>query len=392
MSKAKSYVKFMLIAGLVFGIFFGIGAALTSLYVDYQAEIADDEEDNDSEPVKDGKRTDILVLGVDARPGEERSRSDTMLLVSIDPKINKVAVVSILRDTRVEVQGSHLDKICTANYVGGPEYAVEIVEKLMKRDISYYVEMDFNGFKDIIDALGGVNINVPWRMYKPSEDIDLYPGLQKLDGRQALAFVRFRDYVNADVDRATQQQEFMKALAKEILQPKTILKLRTLSEEINKYVDTNLEVKDVLKMLTWAPGFSADSIITQTIPGYFYDKRDDDGNLLMSYWIADEDSLDTLVDDMFAGKTIPVVQASPYHVQVAKNDNNKNDKVTEENGDSQDPESDSGSRETTKDDSSNISNETDDKLSEQRSQLPSPGHGGEIDSPVLNGAGPEGYI
>jgi LCP family protein required for cell wall assembly len=376
MSKAKKYLKFMLIAGLVFGLFFSIGAGLTSLLVDYRTETADKEEDEEAAQAKDGKRTDILVLGVDARMGDERSRSDTMLLVSIDPKLNKVAVVSILRDTRVEIQGSHLDKICTANYVGGPEYAVEVVEKLMNRDIQYYVKMDFNGFRDIIDTLGGVNINVPWRMYKPSEDIDLYPGLQKLDGRQALAFVRFRDYINADVDRASQQQEFIKALSKEILQPKTITKLPALMKEINKCVETNLKTSDMLKMATWAPGFNADSVITQTIPGYFYDKRDDEGNLLVSYWVADKDKLGTLVDDMFAGKTIPVVQSSPYPVQVAKSDKKNQD--SEEKGESQ----------TNATDSNNTG--TPDKDIE-RSQLPSPGHGGEIEAPPA-GTGPEGYI
>jgi len=185
----------MICAGLIFGICFGIGSGLTSLIVNHMAEADEQPQEVEEEILErqDGERTNILVLGVDARPGETTSRSDTMILVSVDPKLNKAAVVSIPRDTKVTIKGA-TEKICAANALGGPQLAVSTVEDLMGIDIDYWVEMDFNGFKKIVDTLGGVTITVPQRMYKPSEGIDLQPGTKKLNGSEALAFVRFRDY------------------------------------------------------------------------------------------------------------------------------------------------------------------------------------------------------
>ena len=223
MEKLRNYLKFMLAAGLAFGLFFGIGCGVTSFF---NASEPDEAVPVDQEVVakQEGNRTNILVMGVDARPGEDRSRSDTMMLVSIDPKINKVAVISIPRDTKVKIKGSS-NRIAAANFIGGPELAVTTVEELLEVKIDNYITADFNGFKEIIDTLGGVTITVPERMYKPSEDIDLNPGTQKLNGRQALGLVRYRDYVTGDIQRTAQQQEFIKALAAEVLKPATITKL-----------------------------------------------------------------------------------------------------------------------------------------------------------------------
>ncbi len=315
MKKTLLYARYAAGAVLVFLLFFAMGSAISS-YVK-ASSTADDNTDEDTVLVEeDGERTNVLVLGVDARPGDENSRSDTMLLVSIDPQLDKVAVISIPRDTRVDVPGSPLDKICTANYAGGPEYAVTIVEDFMDIDIDYYVEADFNGFKDVIDTIGGVTINVPQRMYKPSEGIDLYPGTQKLDGYQALAFVRYRDYEYGDIERTSYQQEFLIALADELLQPKTITKLPALIKEVKSFVKTDLGLTQMLKMASWAPGFTSASIITQTLPGYFHDVYNDEGIMEQSYWVADREEAARLIDNLFEGKTVAVMQISPYPVYV----------------------------------------------------------------------------
>ena len=126
MAKTKSYLKYIFIAGLIFGVFFGIGSGLSHiLYADRDSDPAVEEEETADKP-KDGKRTKILVLGVDARPGETNSRSDTMILVTIDPRLDKAAIVSIPRDTRVQLKGGAVDKICAVNYLGGPKYAVKL--------------------------------------------------------------------------------------------------------------------------------------------------------------------------------------------------------------------------------------------------------------------------
>ncbi len=368
MSRIKSYFKFMLVSGLIFGVFFGVGAGLAS-YVQNVWKNAGQNEESVAFDSESGKRTNILVLGVDARPGEENSRSDTMMLVSIDPKLDKAAVVSIPRDTKVEIEGSSLDKVCAANFVGGPEYAVEVVENLMGTNIDYYVEVDFNGFKKIIDTLGGVTINVPQRMYKPSENIDLYPGKQRLNGEQALAFVRYRDYVYGDIQRTSQQQEFIRALADEILQAKTIPKVPQLVKQVNRYVTTNLKLNDMLKIASWGIGLKGDSIITQTLPGYFYDKFDGQGNLIQSYWIADKGQVQNLFDNMFAGKTVAVVQASPYPVTVPRVE-----KQNQEEQNMGEGNQGSGAEEEQQPVNNSGTALEEYERNVERSQLPSPGH------------------
>ena len=310
--KMKSYLQFMLMMGLVFGIFYALGVGLVSAFIPGTEQALN----NDPSAIADKKRTNILILGVDARPGDINSRSDTLILASIDPTRNKVAVVSIPRDTQINgAAGSGMDKINSANVTGGPQLAVKEVERLMGEKVDYYVEMNFEGFKKIVDTLGGVSINVDQRMYKPTEDINLQPGVQRLDGSDALAFVRYRGYVQGDIERTAHQQEFIKALGKELLQPATIAKLPQLIREANTYVDTNLRLTDMLKMATWAPGFNAESIVAQTLPGYFLDKRDANGVLTASYWVADTKQASTLLDKMLDGQTVAVLVEAPASVQ-----------------------------------------------------------------------------
>jgi len=107
-----------------------------------------------------GKPVNILVMGVDARNAEENSRSDTMIVVSIDKKTHKVVMVWIPRDTRVKVPSGRFDKINSVNAVNGPEAACKVAGDLLGTRIDYYVVTNFSGFEKIIDILGGVDINV----------------------------------------------------------------------------------------------------------------------------------------------------------------------------------------------------------------------------------------
>ncbi len=333
MAKMRNYLKFMLAAGLAFGLFFGIGSGITSfLKASNHTDIIPDEEEIVEK--QEGKRTNILVLGVDARPGEDQARSDTMMLVSIDPKLNKVAVISIPRDTKARIKGS-TNKIAAANFIGGPELAVTAVEELLDTKIDNYITVDFNGFKEIINTLGGVTVTVPQRMYKPSEDIDLNPGTQKLNGRQALALVRYREYTTGDIQRTAQQQEFIKALAAEVLKPATITKLPKLIKQTNQYVETDLGISTMLRIASWAPGFTADSVVTQTLPGYFYDELDSYGNLAQSYWIADSKQINNLIENLFAGKSIAVVTGSAAPVYIAPPVEEEKEEMTDDETDNE---------------------------------------------------------
>ncbi|MEN6348167.1 MAG: LCP family protein [Syntrophomonas sp.] len=309
MSKAKVYFRIMMAAGILFGLFFALGAGIGEVFHRLLPASAEDAQAQDF--LIEGKRTNILVLGVDARPGQDNvhSRSDTMLLVSLDPSLKKVAIVSIPRDTRVKINGN-TDKINSANVYGGPELATKLVSEIMSVKVDYYVEMDFTGFKNIIDTLGGVDINVPQRMYKPSEDIDLQPGQQRLNGRQALGFVRFRDYTYGDIGRTEAQQQFLKALSREVLQAKTVTRLPSLVNELHQCIYTNIPIGDMLKLTAWAPAFNADGISAQTLPGTFYEERDAYGELTASFWVVDQKLASQVLDALFAGQTLDVVEGS----------------------------------------------------------------------------------
>jgi cell envelope-related function transcriptional attenuator common domain len=354
----KLYIKTALLVAVIFGIFFGIGAGLVHVFSPGDKTAGDDTATTTT--IQDKARTNILLLGVDARTGDstDNSRTDTIILTSVDPDQNRVAVVSIPRDTKVSGSASGgFDKINAANVVGGPDLAVQKVEEIMDEKINYYIEIDFEGFKDIIDTLGGVTINVDQRMYKPSEGIDLQPGVQKLNGSDALAYVRFRGYLNGDIDRTAHQQEFIKALGKELLQPSTIVKLPTLIKEAMADVKTNMGLTDILKLASWAPGFSSDSIVAQTLPGSFYDQRNDQGVLTASYWIADKTEASTLLDTMLGGQTVAVIV--PGSVQ-------------------QTATSGSSSATTDKTGTTTQTQTDTDKLKQERSNLPSAGHGAKI--------------
>lgn len=318
MRKRKSIIKYILVSLFIFALFFTAGAELSAYLMNDKnkeaLQAADDSEAIGTE--KKGSKTNILLLGVDARPGEKNSRSDTILLVSVDPTQDKVAIISIPRDTKVDIPGSSVEKINAANFVGGPEYAVEIVEKVLDINIDYYVEADFSGFREIIDTIGGVTIDVPQRMYNRYEGIDLNPGIQRLNGYDALGFVRFRDYVNGDIDRTAQQQVFLKALASELLQPKTIAKLPALIKEVNKYVKTDIPLSQMLRIASWAPGFNSSSIVAQTLPGYFYDIYNEKGELQNSFWVVEGNNTGNLIKQMLAGETVAVIQESPYSAYV----------------------------------------------------------------------------
>lgn len=345
----KKYLKNTLIFCLAFVVCFGVGVGMVKLL----SPAGNTSDPTDTATIVDKKRTNILLLGVDARPGEtDNTRSDTIILASIDPTLNRAALVSIPRDTKVSGSvNSGMDKINAANVLGGPDMAVTKVKELMGEKIDYYIEVDFAGFKNIIDTLGGVTIDVDQRMYKPSEDIDLQKGVQKLNGYDALGYVRFRGYINGDIDRTAHQQVFLKALGQELLKPATIVKLPTLIREARANVKTNLGLTDMLKIATWAPGFSGDSIIAQTLPGYFSDSRNADGVLTSSYWIADKNGISTLLDKLLSGQTVSVLVDAPASARTTAVSASKSTVTTP--------------------------TETD-KNAQERAALPSPGHGVKI--------------
>ncbi|CAI8755200.1 polyisoprenyl-teichoic acid--peptidoglycan teichoic acid transferase [Brevibacillus sp. IT-7CA2] len=208
-------------------------------------------------PEWDGKeRVNILLMGVDRRGMKNNGlpRSDSMMLVSIDPAGKRYDMFSILRDTYVDIPGKGSSRINSAIVEGGPELAMETVSQFTGLPVDRYVITDFEGFKALIDAVGGVEIDVEKNMYyhdptdKGVYDINLKKGLQKLDGDKALQYVRFRHDATSDYTRTERQRKLMSAVVNQMKNGTTLIQLPTILKEVTPYIQTNISSVDMLKL------------------------------------------------------------------------------------------------------------------------------------------------
>lgn len=202
------------------------------------------------------ERVNILLLGGDSREmmPDEVPRSDSLLLASFDPATNKAHLFSILRDTHVDIPGFGKDRINAALAYGGPELAMKTVGNLTGLDIQYYVYTDFQGFIQLIDAIGGVEFDVEKDMKYTSKadnhefDIDLKKGMQILSGESALMYVRFRHDAMSDFARTKRQRELLTAVAAKLKSAWSIIQLPALINKVAPYVETNLTADDLIKL------------------------------------------------------------------------------------------------------------------------------------------------
>ena len=188
-------------------------------------------ESNDPQTVKEvrpelapplpGEAMNILVLGSDTRyrAGNDPGRSDTLMLLRLDPKSKTISVLSVPRDLRVSIPGHGADRINTAYTYGGPALSIKTFKATTGLPINHYMEVDFVGFCDIVDALGGVYLDVDRRYYNPENTgwsaIDIKAGYQRLNGHDALAFCRFRHDATGDFMRMVRQQTFIRELKRQ---------------------------------------------------------------------------------------------------------------------------------------------------------------------------------
>lgn len=238
----------------------------------------------------------IMIMGVDERE-DDVGRSDTLMIATLDPVKNKAALLSIPRDTRVGIQGYGYDKINAAYAYGGEELTQDTVESFLGLDIDHYIIINTHSFVKIIDAIGGIDVYVDKRMYyeDPWDDdggliIDLYPGLQHMDGKTAVTYVRYRDE-EGDIGRIKRQQTFMRACVDQITSPSIIPKLPSVIREVADSIKTDLSIRQLLEFAGTLKEAQKNSMTTEMVPGrpmYI------DG---ISYWIPEIESLRMTVAD-----------------------------------------------------------------------------------------------
>lgn len=249
----------------------------------------------------------ILVMGIDRVPNTPahssasfNGRSDTMLLLRVDPSDNSVKVLSIPRDTQVDSPELTIQKINQANADGGPALAARIVSSTLNDvPIDRYVRVTTDAFRELVDLVGGVEVFVPYPMRYVDKtqqlDISLDPGWQLLDGEQAEKFARFRHDKYGDIGRVQRQQVLLKALRQRLVSPAILPRLPQMLRVMQKYVDTNISLEEMLALANFGMKLDRADIQMVMLPGHFSDTRQS-----ASYWILDRTGRDRVMRDYFA--------------------------------------------------------------------------------------------
>lgn len=270
------------------------------------------EEIKEKEPVKP---VNVAVFGVD----NDGFRTDVNFIVSFHEETKDIHFVSVPRDTRVVMTEEMLAsleernkfipyrngvkgqcKLTEVHAYAGEEYrdkfSVEMLEDLLNIEIDYFVKVDLDAFREIVDAVGGVDMEVEERLYynDPVQNlyIDLQPGYQHLDGKKAEQLVRFREgYAQKDLKRIQVQQDFMKALLEKVGSTSTILEnLPDIAKVLWESIETDATLKDVLKYAKYIKDIDVNRMTMETIPGT--------GG---AYFDHDEEGTKELVDRVFYG-------------------------------------------------------------------------------------------
>jgi polyisoprenyl-teichoic acid--peptidoglycan teichoic acid transferase len=258
----------------------------------------------------------ILVMGIDQgedladskdpkKPADKlNSRSDTMLLVRLNPDTHKTSILTIPRDTQVEIPGLGVNKINAANWQGGAELASQVVSQMLNEvPVDRHVRISTNSFREIVDVVGGVEVFVPKRMYYVDQtqklNIDLQPGLQTLNGIQAEGFVRFRKDDLGDIGRTQRQQMLLKALQKKFENPLMITRLPQIFSVLQKHIDSNLSFGEMLALIQFGIQIKPNQLQMVLLPGRF--STPDEFEL--SYWLMDPTATDQVLKSYFEVET-----------------------------------------------------------------------------------------
>lgn len=221
----------------------------------------------------------FLLMGVDSGDIEKEFgiRTDTIMLMRLNFDSGDIKILSIPRDTRVKIKGAY-DKVNHAHSYGGVKLALETISDFLGHDIDNYVKVDYRAVETLVDELGGVEVEVPFKMeyYDPTVNfrVDLEAGKQVLDGDKAMQFLRWRhdnnfsvQYEDGDLGRIETQKYFLKEFINQSLAPKNIMKLPSLIRTGFNHVETNIPISKLLKMAYYADDFKNGEIETSVIPG-----------------------------------------------------------------------------------------------------------------------------
>lgn len=255
-------------------------------------EVVDENPDLRPPEPKNDVVVNTLVLGVND------GLSDIMMVVRYNKENHKMAIVSVPRDTKVNITGyaeGKINSIISKN--DGVPLVMKTVGELLDIPIHHYIRINLSGAEKIVDTIGGVKINVPIPMHydDPYQDLHIHidPGEQVLNGKKAVQFIRFRSgYTDQDLGRIKAQHEFIKAFVKKLTSPAMLPKALTVINTMSKYVKTNLEEGEIASYALGVKNLKLDNISQYTIPGKALTING------IAYFIHDKDELAKMMHEV----------------------------------------------------------------------------------------------
>jgi len=279
---------------------------------------------NALKPWSGKERVSILLLGIDQRCDEEGpTHTDSVMVLTIDPVGLSAGLLSLPRDLWVEIPDFGVDRINQANYLGeiyeypggGQALAVETVENLLGISIDYYVAVNFDAFIDVVDLIGGIDIDVPEAIDDPKypdrcygyDPFSIEAGEQHLSGEEALKYARTRATFGGDVDRANRQQAVMLAVRDRVLQlgelPQLVAQAPQIWQTTQKNVRTNLSLDEAIQLALLAQDIPRDSIYTAVLDyNYVYNETTPDGRQVL---VPIRENIRQIRNQLFAPPAIP---------------------------------------------------------------------------------------
>ncbi len=273
------------------------------------------------------RRQNILLLGVDSNGADSDlwvgTRTDTMILLNIDPKTKTVNAISIPRDSKVYLpRGMGIQKINAAHAIGGVEMTIKTVEDTLGVHIDKYVMFHDDAVRAIVGALGGVDIYVEKNMHYNDNagnlHINFTKGKHRLTEKDAVEYLRFRHDALGDIGRTQRQQWFLRGLLADLKKPETIAKLPKVISVASKYVKTDMSVYEMTQYAALAKNFDMDNIEIAMLPG------GPNKQGYISYWILDPEKTQEVVDRLIYRQKVGAVKEF-YTASIMSSPSNRDD-------------------------------------------------------------------
>jgi polyisoprenyl-teichoic acid--peptidoglycan teichoic acid transferase len=270
--------------------------------------------------IRNGSHQERKKAGYDAESDTLQGLSDTMMLIRFDPISKRIVVLGIPRDTKVEAHGRSV-KINSIDQESGIGQAAKVVSNTLQGvEIDRYIRVNNFGLESLIDTLGGLTVTVPKDMKYQDDSqhfyVNLKAGKQHLDGKKLMGYLRFRKDANGDVGRMQRQQNVLRAMVEQWVTPINVARIPQLMSMVQKQVDTNLNVEEIIALGGFAANHGKSKVQTMLMPGDY----NGDGKHGTSYWLASENGIKNMMARYFDHGKVQEVPNNPETLRVKVQD------------------------------------------------------------------------